>query len=92
MSAATVSSKNTSVSRSARCCRHTPSLKTFYDDGHLAVMNDFVDTEDIASDYVPAVRWAGHEGRGTELRATLRAIDSAWPEGACGVSGVGPNC
>ena len=55
-------------------------------------MNDFVDTEDIASDYVPAVRWAGHEGRGTGLRATLRAIDSAWPEGACGVSGVGPNC
>ena len=27
-----------------------------------------------------------------KLGATLRAIDGAWPQGACGVSGVGPNC
>lgn len=27
-----------------------------------------------------------------KLRRTLRAIDAAWPEGACGVSGVGSNC
>lgn len=33
--------------------------------------------------------WVGGE---TELQPALQAIDGTWPDGACGVGGVGPNC
>lgn len=53
-----------------------------------------------ASDLMPAeigtdsfwtegTAWAAGE---QQLGQTLQAIDAAWPEGACGVSGVGSNC
>ena len=53
-----------------------------------------------ASDLMPAQVGTGafwSEGttwvvEGQDLQTTLTNIDAAWPEGACGVGGVGPNC
>jgi len=53
-----------------------------------------------ASDLMPSQVGAGSFwNQGTqwvageqELEPTLQAIDDAWPEGACGVGGVGANC
>jgi alpha-glucoside transport system substrate-binding protein len=53
-----------------------------------------------ASDLMPAeigTKWFWSEGTAwaageQQLDQALQAIDNAWPEGACGVSGIGPNC
>jgi alpha-glucoside transport system substrate-binding protein len=85
-------------------CANANCDPSLYPDEATAGQGEMLANADVArfdaSDLMPSQVGAGafwNEGTAwvageQELEPTLQAIDAAWPEGACGVGGVGPNC
>jgi alpha-glucoside transport system substrate-binding protein len=101
---ATAEAQEAWASAGSMLCSNANCSADVYPDDSLRRQGEMLANADIArfdaSDLMPSQVGAGafwNEGTAwvageQELGPTLQAIDAAWPEGACGVGGVGPNC
>jgi alpha-glucoside transport system substrate-binding protein len=101
---ATAEAQEAWASAGSMLCSNAACSQDVYPDESTARQGEMLATADVArfdaSDLMPPEVGAGafwSEGTAwvageQELTAALQAIDAAWPEGACGVGGVGPDC